>query len=148
MFKVVFWWGIGTVPRLEGIRGGNSYQNLKRERTMERANWMSYDSWRREAKHRMAIPQRELKTKFLLLSLLPPSFQSPWVLTLAEPHQKPQGKGAPWRSLYWSAMHGTGWRRAEHGMAWHGKVNGRYLCALYQKHLWSSKQIVEDCCTF
>lgn len=38
MFKVVFWWGIGTVPRLEGIRGGNSYQNLKRERAMERAN--------------------------------------------------------------------------------------------------------------
>ena len=35
MDKVIFWWGIDTGPRLEGVRGGNVYQNLETERVTE-----------------------------------------------------------------------------------------------------------------
>ena len=35
MDKVIFWWGIDTGPRLEGVRGGNVYQNPETERVTE-----------------------------------------------------------------------------------------------------------------
>lgn len=120
MYKVVFWWVTGTGPRLEGVRERNSYQ---KERATERANWMNYDSWRREA-----ITQRQLKTKFPLLSVffsLNLSLRihecSPW-LNSTRSHRARELLDTVYVGQQCMTQGGEMQGRAWHGMAEHGRI--------------------------